>query len=48
MYQLCHYATTKTANLFMEQKQIPQVFSVLENSGFCVDRCDFFAFDRNM
>ena len=32
----------------MEQKRIPQVFVALENNAFCVDRCDFFAFERNM
>ena len=31
----------------MEQKWIPQVFTALENDAFCVDRCDFFAFNSN-
>ena len=47
MYQ-CQYAATKTADLFMEQKRIPRVFTVLENNAFCVDRCDFSTFDQNM
>ena len=31
----------------MEQKWIPQVFTALENHVFCVDSCDFFAFNSN-
>ena len=33
--------------LFMEQKGIPQVCTALENHAFCVDSCDFFAFNSN-
>ena len=43
----CQYAATKTTDLFMEQKRSPWVFTALENNNFCVDRCNFFAFDWN-
>ena len=34
-------------NIVMEQKWIPQVCTALENHAFCVDSCDFFAFNSN-
>ena len=43
-----NYAATKTTDSFMEQKGSPRVYTTLENNAFCVNSCDFFAFDRNV
>ena len=48
MYYSIDFSLIKTTDLLMEQKRSPWVLTALENNAFCVDRCDFFAFDRNM